>query len=451
MTRTNQNAVIDRLPPHSVEAEEAVLGSVLIDPEAMHRVNSFLKGDHFYIVKHQWVWEACVGLLERHDPIDFVTVTKELAARNQLDELGGPAYISHLINVVPTAIHAEGYGQIVARTARRRKLLAAASEIAQLAYDETCEDEEVFDRAEQAVLGTRPADQRHDAAHIAHILTEYSAYVEYLYEHRGQPLGVPTGLVDLDRLLGGLQKSDFDIVAARPGLGKTSLMLNLALNASQRFHQRVLIFSLEMSKEQIVERLVAQQSGIDSQRLRFGNLQDDDWPVFVQTTSALSEAGVWVDDTPGITALQLRSKARRIYAEHGLDLIIVDYLQLMGTDGRVENRNQEISQMSRALKNLARELNVPVLVASQLSRAVEQRADKRPLLSDLRDSGAIEQDGDVIMFIYRDGAYNDACENPNLTELIIAKHRKGPTGTVELYWKASLTQFCSAVRREVQL
>ncbi|CAG0991693.1 hypothetical protein ANRL2_03245, partial [Anaerolineae bacterium] len=344
-----------------------------------------------------------------------------------------------------TAIHAEGYGRIVARTARRRKLLAAASTIAQLAYDETQEDEEVFDRAEQVVLETRPADSTHEAARMAQILTEYYQHIEYLYDHRGQPLGVPTGLIDLDRLLGGLQKSDLDIVAARPGLGKTSLLLNLALSAAQRFQQRVLIFSLEMSKDQIVERLVAQQSGIDSQRLRFGNLQAEDWPIFVHTTNALSEVGLWIDDTPGITALQLRSKARCLYAEHGLDLIIVDYLQLMGTDGRVENRNQEIAQISRALKNLARELNVPVLVASQLSRAVEQRADKRPLLSDLRDSGAIEQDGDVIMFIYREGAYNETCENPNLTELIVAKHRKGPTGTVELYWKSNLTQFCSAV------
>jgi replicative DNA helicase len=450
MSQSSQS-VIDRLPPHSVEAEESVLGSVLIDPEALHRVNSFLKSEHFYIVKHQWIWAACVGLLERHDPIDFVTVTQELTARGQIDELGGPAFISHLINVVPTAIHAEGYGRIVARTARRRKLLAAASTIAQLAYDETQEDEEVFDRAEQVVLETRPADSTHEAARMAQILTEYYQHIEYLYEHRGQPLGVPTGLIDLDRLLGGLQKSDLDIVAARPGLGKTSLLLNLALSASQRFQQRVLIFSLEMSKGQIIERLVAQQSGIDSQRLRFGNLQDEDWPIFVQTTAVLSETGIWIDDTPGITALQLRSKARRIYAEQGLDLIIVDYLQLMGTDGRVENRNQEISQISRALKNLARELNVPVLVASQLSRAVEQRADKRPMLSDLRDSGAIEQDGDVIMFLYREGAYNDTCENPNLTELIVAKHRKGPTGTVELYWKRELTQFCSAVRREVQL
>lgn len=450
MSRARQEAS-DRLPPHSIEAEESVLGSVLIDPEALQRVNAFLKSEHFYIVKHQWIWEACVGLLERHEPIDFVTVTRELTARGQLDEIGGPAYISHLINVVPTAIHAEGYGQIVARTARRRKLLAAAGAIAQLAYDETQADEEVFDRAEQAVLETRPANNTHTATRIAQILTEYFQQIEYLYEHRGQPLGVPTGLLDLDRLLGSLQKSDLDIVAARPGLGKTSLLLNLALSASHRFHQRVLIFSLEMSKEQIVERLVAQQSGIDSQRLRFGNLQDDDWPLFVQTTAVLSEAGIWIDDTPGLTALQLRSKARRLYAEHGLDLILVDYLQLMGTDNRAENRNQEISQISRALKNLARELNVPVLVASQLSRAVEQRADKRPLLSDLRDSGAIEQDGDVIMFLYREGVYNETCENPNLTELIVAKHRKGPTGTVELYWKPHLTQFCGAVRREVQL
>jgi replicative DNA helicase len=283
------------------------------------------------------------------------------------------------------------------------------------------------------------------------VIKDYYERIEYLYEHRGEPLGVPTGFIDLDKQLGGLQKSDLIVVAARPGLGKTRLLLNIALNASQRFHQRVAVFSLEMSGEQVCERLIAQQSGIDSQRLRFGHLTDDDWPVFVQTTSGLSDIGIWIDDTPAISPMQLRAKARRLHAEQGLDLVVVDYLQLMSVDRRGENRNQEVTQISQSLKNLARELNTPVFVASQLSRAVEQRADKRPVLSDLRDSGAIEQDSDVILFIYRDAVYNESCETPNVAELIIAKHRKGPTGTVELYWNRGVTQFCDLLRREVRL
>lgn len=442
---------IDRMPPHSVEAEEAVLGSILIDPEALFRVSEFLKSEDFYIVKNQWVWEACRSLHERREPIDFVTLTRELETRGQIDELGGPAYISQLINTVPTAIHAEGYGRIIERTANRRRLLRAASDIAQLAYDESGDDDIVNDRAEQLILKARRSGGVRDTRPIAQVLRDYFERIEYLYEHRDEPLGVPTGFIDLDKQLGGLQRSDLIVVAARPGLGKTSLLLNVALNASQRFHQRVAVFSLEMSDEQVCERLIAQQSGIDSQRLRFGHLTNEDWPMFVQTTSGLSEVGIWIDDTPAISPMQLRAKARRLHAKQGLDLIVVDYLQLMGVDRRAENRNQEVTQISQALKNLARELNAPVLVASQLSRAVEQRADKRPVLSDLRDSGAIEQDSDVILFIYRDAVYNESCETPNIAELIIAKHRKGPTGTVELYWRDSLTQFQSAVRREVEL
>ena len=443
--------VIDRMPPHSVEAEEAVLGSILIDPEAFFRVNEFLKGEDFYIIKNQWVWEACRTLQERHEPIDFLTLAHELEARGQLDEIGGRVYVSELINAVPTAIYAEGYGRIVERAANRRRLLRVASEIAQLAYDESGDDDAVNDRAEQLVLAARRSRGVRDTRPIAQVLKDYYERIEYLYDHRDEPLGVPTGFIDLDKQLGGLQKSDLIVVAARPGLGKTSLLLNIALNASQRFHQRIAVFSLEMSGEQVCERLIAQQSGIDSQRLRFGHLTDDDWPVFVQTTSGLSNIGIWIDDTPAISPMQLRAKARRLHAEQGLDLVVVDYLQLMSVDRRAENRNQEVTQISQSLKNLARELNIPVFVASQLSRAVEQRADKRPVLSDLRDSGAIEQDSDVILFIYRDAVYNESCETPNVAELIIAKHRKGPTGAVELYWNKGVTQFCDLLRREVRL
>ncbi len=441
---------IDRLPPHSIEAEEAVLGSILIDPEAIYRVNSLKKADDFFLVKNQWVWLACQALHTRRVPLDFVTITRELADRGQLDELGGPAYISHLLNVVPTAIHAEHYADIVARAAVRRRGLAFASATAQAAYDTTLSTAELCDQIERGALAVRP-DQAQRTLALAESVRQYSSQLERRYEQRDQLLGVPTGYPDLDRLLDGLQRSDLIIVAARPGQGKTSLMLNIALNAARRFHQRVAIFSMEMSHLQLTERLTAQVSGINSQRLRSGQLTEEDWVEYNTASSALSELAILIDDTPGLTPGQLAASARRLHVRQPLDLIVVDYLQLMAGSGRPENRNQEIAQISRELKNLARELDVPVLVASQLSRAVEQRADKRPVLSDLRDSGAIEQDGDVILFIYREGAYDANCPTPNLTELIVAKQRKGPTGTVELYWQPHLTQFCSVLTREVQL
>ena len=442
---------IERMPPHSIEAEEAVLGSILIDAEAIFRVSSFLKGEDFYIVKNQWVWEACMALHERREPIDFVTLTRELEAREQLNEIGGATYISHLINVVPTAIHAEGYGRIVERTAIRRRLLNAASDIAQLAYEESDEIDQTIDAAEQALFGVSQRRIARDMVPIAEAIRAYYDRIEYLYEHRGEPLGIPTGFRDLDKLLGGLQRSDLIIVAARPGVGKTSLMLNIALSAARRFHQRVAIFTLEMSNEQIVQRLVSAETGIDSQRLRLGDLHEDEWPLFVQATSALSDALIFVDDTPSISALQLRTKARRLYAEHGLDLIVVDYLQLMTGDQRTENRVQEISYLSRALKALARELRIPVLVASQLSRAVEQRSEKKPVLSDLRESGSIEQDADVVMFIYREDIYDENSPRKNIAELMVAKHRNGPTGTVELFFQKHLTVFKDALKQEVAL
>jgi replicative DNA helicase len=380
-----------------------------------------------------------------------VTITRELAARNQLDELGGPAYISHLINVVPTAIHAEGYGRIVERMALRRRLLTAASDIAQLAYEEADDIDQTIDSAEQALFGVSQRRVSRDMLPISEAIRSYYDRIEYLYEHRGEPLGIPTGFFDLDKMLGGLQKSDLIIIAARPGVGKTSLMLNVALNAARKYHQRVAIFTLEMSNEQIVQRLVSGETSIDSQRLRSGELDADEWGLFAQASSALSETSIYVDDTPSISALQLRTKARRLYAEFGLDLIIIDYLQLMTGDNRSENRVQEISYLSRALKALARELNVPVLVASQLSRAVEQRSDKKPVLSDLRESGSIEQDADIVMFIYREDVYDENSPRKNIAELLIAKHRNGPTGSIELYFERNLTQFRNALKRDVAL
>ena len=440
-----------RMAPHNVEAEEAVLGSVLIDPETIFRVSPFLKTEDFFIVKNGWVWDVFLKLHERREPIDFLTVCNELEARGQLSEVGGAAYISHLINVVPTAIHAEGYGRIVERTSVRRKLLGAASDIAQLAYEENEDIDEVIDRAEQALFAVSERRVARELVPISQVVQQYYDRIQYLYEHRGEPLGVPTGFTDLDKLLGGLQRSDLLIIAARPGVGKTSLMLSMGLNAARKYHQRVAVFSLEMSSEQIIQRLISQETGIDSQRLRLGDIREDEWDRFIRATSDLSDALMYIDDTPSISVLQLRTKARRVHSEHGLDLILVDYLQLMTGDTRSENRVQEISYISRGLKGLARELNVPVVTASQLSRAVEQRSDKRPILSDLRESGSIEQDADVVMFIYRDDVYDQQTERKNVAEVIVAKHRNGPTGSIELYFKSQLAQFANAAKREINV
>ncbi len=434
----------EKMAPHNVEAEEAVLGSLLIDPEAIFRVSPFLRPDDFYIVKNGWVYDAILGLHERRMPADFVTVCDELENRNQLEEIGGPAYISALINAVPTAIHVEAYGHIVERTAVRRRLISVASQIASFAYEEEQPVDEVIDRSESALFSISQRRIARDLVPIKQVLADYYDRIAYLYEHRGEPLGVPTGFIDLDRMLGGMQRSDLLIVAARPGVGKTSMLLAMALAAARKYKQKVAIFSLEMSNEQLVQRLVSSETGIDSQRLRLGDLKEDEWPKFVEAAGRLSDTLVFIDDTPGLTAMQLRTKARRIHAEYGLDLIMVDYLQLMSGDFRSENRVQEISYISRSLKGLARELNVPLIAASQLSRAVEQRHDKRPILSDLRESGSIEQDADVVIFIYRDELYNPDTELKNIADVIIAKHRHGPTGSIQLFFRKHLAQFVDA-------
>ncbi|MGD1997120.1 MAG: replicative DNA helicase [Anaerolineae bacterium] len=436
----------EKTVPHNVEAEEAVLGSLLIDPEALFRVAPFLQPDDFYIRKNGWIYEAILTLHERREPIDFVTLRTELEARGQLEEAGGAAYITQLINAVPSAIHVEAYGHLVEQTAVRRRLIGAAGDIAQLAYREEQEVDQVVDRAEQTLFSISQRRLSREMAPIQEVIRRYYDRIEYLFEHRGEPLGVPTGFVDLDRLLGGLQKSDLVIVAARPAMGKTSLCLSFARNAAQ-MGKHVAVFSLEMAAEQIVQRLVAAETGIDAQRLRLGHLEEDEWPLFVQATGVLSEVPIFIDDTPSISALQLRTKARRIHAEHDLDLIIVDYLQLMTGDTRVENRVQEVSYISRMLKGLARELEVPLVAASQLSRAVEQRSDKRPVLSDLRESGSLEQDADVVMFIYREEMYEPETERQHIADILISKHRNGPTGVVQLFFKQQLAQFLDAETR----
>jgi len=441
----------ERLPPHNIEAEQSVLGSLLIDPDAIIRVAPFLRPEDFYRQAHGAIYEAILELHERREPSDFITLTDELQRRAQLDRVGGAAYLTSLLNVVPTAIHVEHYARIVERNATLRRLIDAATRIAALAYDASDADaNEVVDRAEQILFSVAERHLSRDLTPIQEVLRQYFERIGYLYEHQGEMIGIPTGFSKLDLLLGGMQRADLLILAARPGMGKTSLALTITNNAARRFRQRVAVFSLEMSNEQVVQRLVSAETGIDSQRLRTAQLTEAEWLRVEHAISNLSGLPVFLDDTPAITTTELRTKARRLAAEYGVDLIIVDYLQLMQADRRSENRVQEISNISRALKSLARELNVPVLAISQLSRAVESRQDKHPMLSDLRDSGSIEQDADVVMFIYRDEVYNPETERPNIAEVIVAKHRNGPTGLVPLFFRQELAQFLEVeMRKEV--
>ncbi|MBK8986947.1 MAG: replicative DNA helicase [Chloroflexi bacterium] len=442
----------ERLPPHSQEAEEALLGSLLIDPDALFEVNSFLRPEAFYRTQNRRIYEAILRLSDRREPVDLITLTEELRRQEQLEDVGGEAYIINLINMVPTAINAPNYGRLVEATAIRRKLVSAASAIANLAYDEKEDISVVIDRAEQTLFSISEERTTRDLVPIRQIAAEYLDRIQELRERGDDVVGIPTGFTELDRLLGGLNKSDLIIIAARPGMGKTSLQNAMALTAATKHGKRVAMFNLEMSGEQLVQRMIAAETRIDSQRLRRGQLAEAEMPIFLEAVGRLSETRIFIDDTPSISPNQLRTKCRRLYAEHGLDLVMIDYLQLMQAERSTNNRVQEISEISRGLKGLARELNVPVIAASQLSRAVEQRQEKRPLLSDLRESGSIEQDADIVMFIYRDEYYNpDTTERPNIAELNIAKHRNGPTGTIDLYWHGKLATFRNLQRQEINL
>ena len=422
------------------------MGSVLINPESYFEISQVIMPDDFYIIRNQWIWNSYVRLHERRIPIDILTVSEDLLEQGQLEEIGGQAYLLALVNQTPTSLHAEAYAHIVEQTSIRRKMLSSANEMARLAYDESKEIKTILDEAEKQVFGLSARRVRHDLESIQQVVSEYYDHVDELSKRDEEIFGVPTGLNDVDRLLGGMQKSDLLIIAGRPGSGKTGFLLSVAKNAAQKHKKNVAMFSLEMSNQQLVQRLIAQETNIDTHRLRTGKLRDEEWAVFTHAIDVLAGTHIWLDDTPAITPLALRTKCRRLHMEHGLDLILVDYLQLMGSDSRNENRVQEVSYISRSLKVLARELDVPVLAAAQLSRAVEQREGKRPVLSDLRESGSLEQDSDIVMFIHRPD--KDDKDNPrrNIAELIVAKHRNGPTHTgIELVFLESLAKFENAM------
>ncbi|MDI7276987.1 MAG: replicative DNA helicase, partial [Anaerolineae bacterium] len=387
-------------------------------------------------------------LFERREPADFLTLCNSLEQRGELEAVGGPAYITSLIGAVPTSIHVEHYARIVELAALRRRLIDAAGQIARLAYEEERSIDEVVDRAEALLFEVTERRERRDLVPVKRLLSSYLDRIEYLQAHRDEMVGLPTGFIDLDKLLGGMQKSDLIIIAGRPGMGKTSFGTTIAQNAALKHRAVVAFFTLEMSGEQLVQRMIASESGIDSRRLMVADIRDIEWDRFVKATGDLSETLIFVDDTPSPTPLEIRSKCRRLAAEYDLDMVVIDYLQLMASGVRAENRQQEISYISRSLKGLARELRVPVVALSQLSRAVESRSEKIPVLSDLRESGSIEQDADVVMFIYRDEVYDPLSDRRNIADIIVAKHRNGPMGQVPLRFVAEQTRFMDLVHED---
>jgi replicative DNA helicase len=424
-------SVYERLPPHNQEAEQSVLGSLLIDRDAIIRVASFLRPEDFYAIANGLIYKAILDLYNRREPTDFVTLSDELQRRDQYDQAGGLSYLSSLLNAVPTAVHVEYYARIVERAATLRRLIDAGTEIVDIGFRDGVETEEALDAAERAVFAVSQRRQSKDFVSMGEVLDRFFDQIDFLQQHRGEFVGVATGFSDLDQLTGGLQRSDLIIVAARPSMGKTSLALGMAYGAAVGHKKTVGIFSLEMSAEQLVQRILSMETGVDTHRLRLGQIDDNEWDRISRAFGRLSEAPIFVDDSATAGIMDVRSKARRLQAEQGLDLVIVDYLQLM-SGRRTENRVQEISEISRGLKGLARELNVPVVALSQLSRAVESRADHKPMLSDLRESGSIEQDADIVVFIYREDKYEEDSEKKGIAEIIVAKHRNGPVGSLNL-------------------
>lgn len=432
----------ERIPPHNDDAEKSVLGSILLDKEALYEVLDILKPEDFYSDIHKEIYYGIIELYKKNQPIDILTVSEELKKRKKLEMVGGRAYIALLSSAVPSTSNAGGYAKIIAEKAALRMLINASSNIIEKAYEEKMESAEVLDYSERAIFEIAQSRQNKDYLAIKDVLWNNITMIDEMSKLEGNITGLTTGFIDLDVKTSGMQRSDLIVLAARPSMGKTAFALNIAQNAAIKGKAKVLIFSLEMSQEQLGQRMLSMESRIEIQKLKTGNLERQDWDQIHIALDTLSKTNIYIDDTPGITPMEIKNKCRRLKAEKGLDLVVIDYLQLMTFEGKSENRQQEITAISRYLKQLAREMDCPVLVLSQLSRAPEQRSDHRPILSDLRESGAIEQDADIVMFLYRDEYYfPDTTEKPNICEVNIAKHRSGPTGTVELTWLGKYTRF----------
>ena len=438
-----------KIPPQNLEAEQSVLGSLLMDKDAVIKVADILRPDDFYRDEHGKIYRAILNLYEKRRPIDVVTITDDLEKDKMLKDVGGASYITTLVNSVPTSAHVATYANIVHQKATLRRLISAASEITELGFNEQSDLETILDKAESKLFSVSQKYVKQYFTPIKDILEESFDRIDKLHKEKGMIRGVPTGFRDLDNLLAGLQKSDLVILAARPSIGKSSLALNIADHVACDKKIPVGIFSLEMSKEQIIDRFLCLRGAVDSWKLRTGNLEDEDFGKLNYAMGVLSEAPIYIDDSPYVNVMEIRTKARRLQIDHDVGLIILDYLQLMSGMGSKssDNRVQEVSEISRSLKALARELNVPVLALSQLSRAVEHRPDKHPMLADLRESGSIEQDADVVMFIYRDDYYDQESEQKNIAEVLVRKHRNGPTGDVSLYFKPEYMKFASVEKK----
>jgi replicative DNA helicase len=454
MRSVETGAEAARVPPHDLDAERAVIGAMLVSETAVAAVAERLAAEDFYSEVHRIIYGAMMRLYSRGEPIDQLTLTNELRSVNEFERVGGRPYVFQIVESVPTAANAGRYADIVRGKALLRAIIDVGSRITEDAFREPEDVSEALDSAEQLVYGVSNRTLREHLAPVSELAPGALEMIQRLYEQEGEVTGVETGFEDLDRLTTGFHKSDLIILAARPAMGKTALSLNAIWHASGQRKMPVAIFSLEMSKEQLVQRLISQTTRIPAQALRSGNVKAEDWPKLVRGVAEVSRAPIWIDDTAGVTLMEIRAKVRRLASqlnvagEMPLSLVVVDYLQLMvGQGNRAENRQQEIAEISRGLKVLARDLDVPVLAIAQLSRAVETRHDKRPLLSDLRDSGAIEQDADMVMFLYRDEYYNPESDDKGIAEVIVGKHRNGPTGKVQLAWMEQYTKFASLARR----
>lgn len=432
---------IGRIPPHSIEAEQSVLGAMIVNKEAINTALEMIRPDDFYKEANREVFETIIVLFSKNEPVDLITLSEELKRRGTLDNIGGVTYIANLSSSVATTANTKYYCKIVEEKSILRRLIRSSDEIMTKAYEDQDEINAIIEKAEKNIFDITQGSHKQGFAPISEVLLSSFAQIEERAANKGNITGLTTGFTDVDNKISGLQKSDLILLAARPSMGKTAFGINIATNAALKGNGKVAIFSLEMSKEQLVQRIISANAHVDLQKIISGNLIDDEWIQIVNSMGPLAQMGIYIDDTAGISLMEMKAKCRRLKIERGLDLVVIDYLQLMQLDGHQESRQQEISSISRGLKALAKEMECPVIALSQLSRAPELRSDHRPILSDLRESGAIEQDADIVMFLYRDEYYDKDSEKKNIGELIIAKHRNGPTGNIELVWKGEYTKF----------
>ncbi len=438
---------LGKVPPNDIEAEQAIIGSMLTDKDAVISAIEVLKPQDFYREDNKTIYEAILNLYSRSEPVDIITVRAELESMGKLDNVGGLEYLAELPEKVPTTANASKYIKIVEEKSTLRNLIKTANEIIELGYNPTEDVDDIMEGAEKKIFNIMQDKEQKSYSPLKDVLVESFTKLEELYNRKQHITGVPSGFTDLDYRTAGFHGSELILIAARPAMGKTAFALNIASNAALRANVPVAVFSLEMSKEQLVNRILSSESMVDSNKIRTGKLEEDDWSKLAETIGPLSEGEMYIDDTPGISITEIRAKCRKLKIEKNIGLVVIDYLQLIqGTGKRNGSREQEISEISRSLKILAKELDVPVIALSQLSRAAEQRPDHRPMLSDLRESGAIEQDADIVMFLYRDDYYNQDSEKKNIAEVIIAKHRGGSTGTVELLWLGNYTKFVNIAK-----